>query len=216
MITLTLVVILGALLAIVLMQLFKQPDVPVSRPFAAKPPPPQDLANLKVSDALPGDVLSISGAGDNMSDLDFTADRLAHVEAGARRWFELAGPYRERRVALRVAGDEEIEAALHSDARKITLEDLGLSEDDLAQMDERQNTADSFEFDGKAWLYRLSREARSWRDDGQRPAGFYYWEFQEEGGSRLIAVRKAEGEPFTITLYAGIPAGDVTVYRGGR
>ena len=212
MITLTLVVILGALLGIVLMQLFKKQPAPVSRPYAAKPEPP-DLANLKVTDARAGDVISVSGAGDAMTDLDFTADRLTHVEAGARRWFELAGPYRERRVALRVGGDEEVEAALHSDPRKISIEDLGVSEDDLAQMDERQNTADSFEFDGKVWLYRLSREARSWRDDGQPPVGFYHWEFQEQGGQRLLTVRKAEGEPFTVTLYAGIPPDNVTVYR---
>ena len=46
------------------------------------------------------------------------------------------------------------------DPRKIALEDLGLSEDDLAQMDERQNPADSFDFDGVTWMYRLSREVR--------------------------------------------------------
>jgi len=212
MITLTLVVILGALLVTVLMQLSKKQDEPVSRPYAAKPEP-QDLANLKVADARAGDVISISGAGDSMTDLDFTADRLTDIEAGARRWFELAGPYRERRVALRVSGDEEVETALHSDARKITLEDLGLSEDDLAQMDERQNTADSFEFDAKVWLYRLSREAHAWRDDGQKPVGYYYWEFQEEGGKGLLTVRKAEGEPFAVTLYAGIPPDNITVYR---
>jgi hypothetical protein len=212
MITLTLVVILGALLWIVMMQLFKKQPAPASGPSAAKPEP-QDLANLKVTDARAGDVISISGAGDSMTDLDFTADRLTHVEAGAHRWFELAGPYRDRRVTLRVAGDEEVEAALHSDPRKIAIEDLGLSEDDLAQMDERQNTADSFEFDGKVWLYHLSREARAWRDDGQKPVGYYYWEFQERGGKGLLSLRKAEGEPFTVTLYAGIPPDNVTVYR---
>src|ERR1035438_2716264 len=119
MITLTLVVILGALLWIVMMQLFKKQPAPDSGPSAAKPEP-QDLANLKVTDARAGDVISVSGAGDSMTDLDFTADRLTHVEAGARRWFELAGPYRERRVALRVGGDEEVEAALHSDPREIS------------------------------------------------------------------------------------------------
>ena len=48
-------------------------------------------------------MISVSGAGDDMTDLDFTADRCAWFEAGSRRWFELTGPYRERRVALRVA-----------------------------------------------------------------------------------------------------------------
>jgi hypothetical protein len=205
MITFTLVVILGALLGSVLMQLFRK------QPVATTAPP--DLANLKVADARAGDVISISGAGDSMTDLDFTADRLTHFEAGSRQWFELSGPYKERRVTLRVMSDEEVEASLHSDPRTVTLEDLGVSEDDLAQMDERQNTADSFEFDKKVWLYRMSREAHSWRDDGQPRLGFYYWEFQEENGKGLLSVRKSEGEPFAVTLYAGIPADNVTVYR---
>jgi len=209
MITVILLAILGTLLGVVLMQLFKKPAPPAP---AAGP----DLANLKVTDARTGDVISISGAGDNLSDLDFTADRSTRYEAGARRWIELSGPYRERRVALRVGGDEDVEVSVHADPRQFSLEDLGLAEEDLAQMDERQNTADSFEFDGHVWLYRLSREAKAWRDNGVQPAVFYYWEFQEEGGKRLLAIRKAEGEPFAVARYTGIPSGDVTVYRGGN
>src|SRR5579864_5732984 len=207
--TLILLAILGVLLGVVLMQLFKKPASPASAPGP-------DLANLKVSDARTGDVISISGAGDSLSDLDFTADRSTRYEAGARRWFELSGAYRERRATLRVAGDEDVEVSIHADARKLALEDLGMAEEDLAQMDERQNTADSFEFDGKVWLYRLSREVKAWRDDQAQPAAFYYWEFQEQDGQRLLAIRKVEGEPFAVTLYTGIPAGDVTVYRGGN
>jgi hypothetical protein len=192
-------VVLGILLGIVLMQLFKKSTPP--------PAPAADLANLKVTDALAGDAISISGAGDNYTDLDFTTDRLTHYDAGTRRWFEVSGPYLERRVALRVGGDEEVEVSLHSDARKVTIEDLGLSEEDLAEMDERQNTADSFEFDGKVWLYLLSREVRT------ETTGFYYWEFREQAGKGVIGVRKAEGEPFAVTLYTGMNAADVTIYR---
>ena len=207
MITLTLVAILGALLVLVLMQLFKkQPPAPVK--------PVEDLANLKATDARVGDALSISGAGDAMTDLDFTVDRSTWVQAGSRQWFEISGPYKNRRVAVRVSNAEEIETSIHVDPRKITLEDLGLSEDDLAQMDERQNTADSFEFDGKTWTYHISREGQSKRTDLPQPETFYYWEFQEQNGPGILSARKAEGEPFVVTLYAGVPAGDVTVYRG--
>ncbi len=160
--------------------------------------------------------ISISGVGDKMTDLDFTADRSTWYQAGARQWFEVAGPYRDRRVSMRVANDEEIEVIVHTDPRKITLEDLGLTEDDLAQMDERQNTADNFEFDNKLWLYVISREAQAKRSDLPQSETFYYWEFREQDGPGMLAIRKAEGEPFTVTLYASIPAGDVTVYRGGR
>ena len=167
MFTFVTLLVLGLLLGIVLMQLFKKPTPPAA--------PVADLANLKVTDARAGDALSIS---------------------------------------VRVGGDEEVEVSLHADLRKLTIEDLGLAEEDLSEMDERQNTADSFEFDGKVWMYRLSREVQSTRDDQAVAAGFYYWEFQEQNGKGLIAVRKAEGEPFGVTMYAGINAADVTVYRG--
>ncbi len=197
--------ILIVLLGVVLMQLFRKP--------VASPRPAADLANLKVTDARAGDVLSVAGAGDDLSDLDFTADRSVWYDAGGPRWFELSGPYRERRVALRVVAGEDTEVALHSDPRKLMLDDLGLSEQDLADIDERQNPADSFEFDGKVWLYRRSREVKAFRDGQPQPSAFYYWEFQEDGGKRLLAIRKPEGEPFAVVLYTGIPEGDVTVYR---
>ncbi len=211
MITFLVEAILGVLLVIVLMNLFKKHPTP-----PAQTAPVEDLANLKPTDARAGDSLSISGAGDEMSDLDFTADRSTWYQAGARQWFEVGGPYRNRRVSLRVANNEEIEVYVHNDARKLTLEDLGLSEDDLATMDERQNTADNFEFDNKLWLYVISREAQSKRSDLPQSESFYYWEFREQEGPGLLAIRKAEGEPFAITLYTGIAAGDVTIYRGNR
>src|SRR5471030_1891231 len=152
------------------MQLFKKSPTP-----AARTQPVEDLAHLKVTDARPGDMLSISGAGDKMTDLDFTADHGTRFEAGSHSWLELSGPYLERRVSLRVGGDEDVEVFVHNDARKLTLEDLGVSEDDMAQMDERQNTADSFEFDGVTWMYRLSREVQGRRENQTQDTGSYYW-----------------------------------------
>jgi len=210
MITLVVEAVLGILLVIVLMNLFKKKTQ--AKPEAI---PQADLANLKPNEARTGDVISVSGAGDEMTDLDFTVDRTTWFQAGWRNWTELSGPYRERRAALRVASEEQLEVAVQNDPRKLTIETLGITEDDMAQMDERQNTADSFEFDGKIWFYRLSREGVAKREDQpQQPVGFYYWEFREENGPGLLALRKLEGEPFAVTLYRGVPAADVTVYRG--
>jgi hypothetical protein len=208
MLTITIEVILGILLVLVLMNLFKKRT-------AAKPPAalPRDLANLKPTDARTGDVISIAGAGDNMTDLDFTADRSTWYHAGSRNWFEIAGPYRERRIAMRVVNEDDVEVSIANDPRKLTLAELGVSEDDLAQMDERQNPADSFEFDNAIWLYRQSADANAKRDDQPQQSSFYYWEFREENGKRLLAVRKPQGEPFLVTMYTGVPAADVTVYR---
>jgi len=210
MITFTLVAILAIFLVIVLMNLFKKTPQPAAAPAA----PVEDLANLKVTDARAGDVLSIAGAGDRMTDLDFTVERGTRFEAGSRTWVELTGPYQERRVALRVGGDEEVEAYLHCTPGRVTIEEVGLSEDDLAQMDERQNTGDNFEYGNTTWLYQLSREVRGWRDNQPQPVGFYYWEFRTQDGGRLLAVRKSEGEPFAVTEFARVNPGDITVYRG--
>jgi hypothetical protein len=211
MLTYTIEAILGVLLVIVLVQLFKKKPAALPAPAA----PPVDLGNLRITDARTGDVLSIAGVGDEMNDLDFTADRTVWYQAGQRSWRELSGMYRDRRVSLRVATDEDVEVAVHAAPRKLTLEDLGITEDDLAQIDERQNTGDSFEFDNRVWLYRLSREVQAKREDQPAPSNFYYWEFREKDGKALLAIRKAEGEPFAVTQYEGIPAADVTVYRKG-
>src|ERR1051326_1465604 len=102
MITLLVESVLVVLLVIVLMQFFKH---------KTPPPPVPDLANLKPGDARAGDVISVSGAGDDYSDLDFTADRCTWVQAGSHHWSELSGIYKERRVSMRAGtnaeGDQE-------------------------------------------------------------------------------------------------------------
>lgn len=211
MITFTLVAILGVLLIIVLRELFKKQSQ--NPPAPAKPK--EDFANLRVTDARPGDTLSIAGAADDFSDLDFTVDRRDRVQAGERHWVELSGTYKERRVFLRVRQDDEVEVHGVLHPQKLTLGDLGLTEDDLAQIDERQNTEDSFEYDGKVWYYRLSREITLSRDGAGQSQGFYTWEFQEEGGGRLLSIRKAESEPFVATVAVRLNPADITVYRAG-
>ncbi len=210
MITFTLVAFLGILLVIVLRELFKKQAQPAAAPARAK----QDFANLRVTDARPGDAISVPGAGDDFSDLDFTLDRRDRWQAGERQWVELSGMYKERRIWLRVREDDEVEVTAVLRPEKLTLGDLGLSEEDLATIDERQNTEDSFEFDGKVWYYRLSREVSVSRD-GHPAQGFYYWEFREEGGDRLVSVRKGEGEPFVATVATRLNPADITVYRAG-
>jgi hypothetical protein len=209
-ITLTLVIVLGALLIMILKKLFERSAAP-----AAPVGPKQDLASLTVADARVGDNISISGAGDNFGDLDFTVDHGNRYEAGEKQWFDVSGKHGERRVALEVRSeDDELDVRGFLDGRKLTLEDLGVSEEDLAEMDKRQNTADNFEFDGKNWYYRLSREMGAFHDGDTQGAGFYGWEFIEESGQRYLSVRKREGEPFSAAVAVKLNPADVTVFRG--
>ena len=208
MITFTLAAVLGILLFMVLKQLFRKDPVRVE-----PPKPALDLANLKITEARLGDLISISGAGEDFSDLDFKVDRYNQYEAGRKRWMELGGIYRERRVYVEVEDEDELEVSVTLHPNQLALEDLGLNEQDLADLDERQNTADTFEFDGKVWNYRFSKEIVLVRDGQARGTGYYMWEFREDGGKRLLTVRKGEGEPFTASVATRVNPGDVTVYR---
>jgi len=200
MITLIVVAVLAFLLVIVLKKLFAKPAAP-------PPKPVEDLGSIKVTGARAGDSISIAGAGDNLGDLDFTIEQRRDYDLGPRRWIELRGRYRERRVLLEISVEDEAEVFAVTDPRALSLEDIDVSEDDLAQMDERQNASDYFEYDGQPWYYRLSREFPS------PGAPFYGWVFRQKGGGRTMLVRKAEGEPFTVVIGTRVNPDDITVYR---
>jgi hypothetical protein len=208
-ITVTLLLVLGALLFMILKKLFERPAAKI-----APATPQQDLASLTVADARVGDNISISGAGDNFSDLDFTVDHSNRYESGEKQWFDVSGKHGERRVAIEVrTEDDELDVRGFLDGRKLSLEDLGVSEDDLAQMDQRQNTADNFPFDDKNWYYRLSKEVGVFHDGQAQGAGFFGWEFIEETGLRYLSIRKRESEPFSASMAVKLNPADITIFR---
>lgn len=176
--------------------------------------PQEDLANLKITNARVGDTLSVPGAAEDFSDVDFTLDRADSYEAGSRRWVEFSGMWRDRRIVLEVHSDETVEVRGNFDGKKLTLDELGLSEDDLSQIDARQNQADFLDFGGKFWLYRQSREMGAFTQGGSTGRGFYGWEFQEQGGKHFLIVRKFAGEPFAASIRTQIEPSDITVFRG--
>jgi hypothetical protein len=178
------------------------------------PKPQTDLANLKITDARVGDTLSVTGAAEDFSDIDFTVDRHDLYEAGSRRWTALSGTWRDRRVYLEVHSEDTVEVLANFDGRRITLDELGLTESDLSELDQRQNATDFFDFEGKFWLYRLSREMGVFSEGGDTGRGFYGWQFQEQDGKRYLSVRKFEGEPFVASIWIRVEPTDVSVFRG--
>jgi hypothetical protein len=180
----------------------------------ANPAPQVDLANLKITDARPGDTLSVLGAAEDFSDVDFTVDRRDWYEAGSKRWIVLSGTWRDRRVWLEIHDEDTAQVFGNFDNRKITLDELGMSEEDLGEIDTRQNPADFFDFEGKFWLWRFSREIGVFSEGAQTGRGFYCWQFQEQDGKRYLSVRKFEGEPFAAAIWTKVEPTDITVFRG--
>ena len=39
---------------------------------------------------------------------------------------------------------------------------------------------------------------------------------RDRNGAGVISLRKEQAEPFAVTRYRGIPAADVTIYRGTK
>ncbi|NDJ12242.1 MAG: hypothetical protein EBY17_13775 [Acidobacteriia bacterium] len=180
-----------------------------------KPPKPvEDLANLTVRDARTKDTLSVPGVADDFSDVDFTVDRRDVFEAGSNQWFEVSGTWRGRRVFLEVHTGDNVEIYGNFDGRKLTLDDFGLTEDDMSDLDARQNPNDFLDFEGKFWVYRYSRETGRFTEGHETGQGFYTWQFQEQESKRFLSFRKYEGEPFAASIWTRLEAADITVFRG--
>jgi hypothetical protein len=211
MITATLLVILGSALAVVLWAMFRTNS---PRQVAAPAAPP--AIDIDSWDAGPGDVISISGAAEDFSDIDLAVDRRSTYESNARRWVDLSGEFRGVRMYLEVYRHPQPDLIGILDPRKLSLSDIGVTEDQLADMDTRQDPSAFVNFAGKQWRWESSREIRYFENDLGDGEGLYRWLFQEPGGNRLVCVEKWEDEPFEIRLARRLNPRDITVYRATK
>ena len=214
MLTLTVLAILGIALVTVLIAMFRAPGGagrPAPKPVA--PPAAPAPLDLDPWDARKGDVISISGAAEDYSDLDFPVDRRSAYESNKRRWVDLSGEFRGQRVYLEVYKHPDPDLIGILDARKLTLTDIGATEQRLTDIDARQDPAAFLEFEGQRWMFESSREIGYFENETGEGEGLYRWLFREQQGSRLLCIEKWEGEPFDVRIARRLNPRDVTVYR---
>lgn len=180
------------------------------KPKAEALPQRTDLANLTVKDAIRGDNIILSGAGQSYEDLSFTVDRLNRYESDGEQWFELSGLGAGKRVFLEWSEDDELEITLQRQGG-LHLEAIGVTEEDLAQMDEERSRSRFIEYQGKRWNYRESAEAGYFKDDGPEGEGFYYWKFDCD--ELQLFIEKYEGDPFEVGISEKISPGRVRIFR---
>lgn len=218
MITATLLLILGSALVIVLWAMFRTTSpAQVTAPSSSRQAPPAaNPIDLDPWDARPGDVISISGAAADFSDIDLAVDRRSTYQSSSRRWVDLSGEFRGVRMYLEVYRHPQPDLIGILDDRKLTLADIGVTEDMLADIDTRQDPSTSVSFEGKQWHWESSREIRYFENDLGDGEGLYRWLFKEPGGSRLLCVEKWEDEPFEIRIARRLNPRDITVYRGAK
>jgi hypothetical protein len=203
-----LLVFLGGIVLVILVAMFrkKEPRKPQSIPVP-------DLAEARITDARNGDTVSIHGLGDEFDDLDFTVDRRNRYEAGGDVWHEVSGLYRGRRVFAEFYEDDVLEVNLTKTPRPLTLEDLGITEEDLIRMDEERTRANTVEYDGVTWSYQESCEVAYFKDGTGEGEGCYSWEFESPDGHMLLCIEKWEGAPFEATLAQVVNPEDIRVFR---
>ena len=214
MITAVLLSALGVLLVLVLVLMLRAPSSgrkKVSAPAAGTALPA--AAGGDLFGARKGDVVSIPGAAEDYSDIDFTVDRRSAYQSGARRWIDLSGEYQGRRVYIEVQPGPEPEITAILDPRKLTLADIGASEEQLAEMDRKQSPWMYVEFEGKRWQYDSSRELAYFENEQQPGEGLYRWIFKEQNGPRMLCVEKWEGEPFDVRIARRLNPSDINVYK---
>ena len=217
MITALLLAMLGTALVAVLIAMVRAPSgahlsVPCARPVAPK----QDSAaplELDPWDARKGDVVSINGAAEDYTDLDFPVDRRSAFEASNHRWVALAGSFRGRPVELEIYRFPKAAYIGFLDVRELTPGDLGVSEDQLADMDSRQDLSAAIEFERQQWQYESSREIGYYANETGPAEGVYRWIFNEQNGDRLLVIEKWEGEPFAVRIARQLEKLNITVYR---
>lgn len=210
MLTTFLLVVLGVALAAVLYQMFKpasKPAIPAA-PARAVLDTPTDLWNAK-----PGDSVSIIGAAADYSDLDFTVDRRSAYESNGRRWIDLSGEFRGNRVYLEVHQHPEFAVMGLLDPGRLTLADIGVSEEGLADLDSRQDPSETISLENKLWNYDSSSEIGYFENEQGSGEGLYRWLFREPNGPRFLCIEKWEGQPFDVRLATRVKPSDITVYR---
>ncbi|MBC7926048.1 MAG: DUF4178 domain-containing protein [Bryobacteraceae bacterium] len=218
MITTALLAFLGALLAVVLFQMFrggKQAGSAAAQAAAtaALPARSPSGANVDLMQAKPGDVISIPGAAADFSDVDFTVDRRSAYEYMNRRWTDLSGDFRGQRVYLEVQGAGELDAMVIVDPRQLTPPELGTTEAALADFDARQDPTAALTFEGRQWQYESSREIGYFENETGDGEGLYRWTFRDTAGNRVLLVEKWEGEPFEARVAQRMNPRDLTVFR---
>ena len=211
MLTLTILAMLAGLLVVVISMMFRRPT-PVPAP-AMSAPQASAVIDAHPWNARRGDVISIRGAAEDFSDLDFTVDRRSAYQATNHRWVDLSGEFRGRRVYLEVFGRPQTEAMGLLDGKKMTLPDVSLTEDQMADFDSRQDPNAAITYDGKTWHYESSREIGYFENESGEGEGLYRWLFREQGGDRSLCIEKWEGEPFDVRIARRVSISDINVYR---
>ncbi|MCH2695553.1 MAG: DUF4178 domain-containing protein [Acidobacteriia bacterium] len=169
-----------------------------------------NLSGLGIKDASKGDVVVISGASETYDDINFNVDRLNRYESHDETWYELSGMGGGKRIFLEWYEDDELEISIQRESG-LGIEEIGLTEKQLIQMDDNPSRSNFVEYKGNQWHYVESTEVTYFKDDSSDGEGFYLWRFQNN--DLQLFVEKYEGDPFEVGISENVSSSRVKIYR---
>ena len=163
-----------------------------------------------------GDVLSIQGLALEYDDLYFFVERINRYSTDADTWYELTCVDGDTHVWIDWTDGYDLFVTATDDPDPVGLASIGLTEEQLIDLDEENSIDNSIEVEGDRYDYRNSSEATFYQDDRGEGQGFYRWDFLREDGDRVLSVSKWEGRPFEAVFSDVMDPDGIKLYKGER
>ena len=163
-----------------------------------------------------GDVVSITGLKLEYDDLYFFVEKIDRYSTDADTWYELLCVDGDNRVWIDWTDGYELFVTATDDPSPSGLGSIGLTEEELIQLDEAHSIDNYINIEGDNYYYRNSSEVLFYQDNRGQGEGYYQWDFIREQGDRAVSVSKWEGRPFEVVFSEVISPDSITLYKGDR
>ena len=163
-----------------------------------------------------GDVVSIQGLALEYDDLYFFVEKLHRYSSDADTWYELNCVDGDTHVWIDWTDGRDLFVTATDDPDPVGLASIGLTEEELIDLDEEHSIDNHIEVEGDTYYYRNSSEVTFYQENRGQGEGFYLWDFMREDGDRILSVSKWEGRPFEVTFSDVIAPDSITLYKGER
>ncbi len=163
-----------------------------------------------------GDVLSIQGLALEYDDLYFYVEKINRYSTDADTWYELTCVDGDAHIWIDWTDGYDLFVTATDDPDPVGLASIGLTEEQLIQLDEENSIDNYIDVDGDRYDYKNSSEVTFYQDNRGQGQGFYHWDFMREDGDRVLSVSKWEGRPFEAAFSDVIDPESIKLYKGER
>jgi hypothetical protein len=181
------------------------------RPQRPTSPPTDSIRDVRL-----GDVLVIQGLSPEYADAFFFIEQMHRYEGPAGTSYEIVAADGDNKVWVEWSDEDGLFVTMSYNRRAWSLSSLGLTEDELIQLDEDHSFDNYITLEDQRYYYRHSFEAGYFKDNRGAGEDFYVWDFMAEDESRVLAISKWEGLPFEGHFSEVISPHSVTLYPGER